>query len=464
MSMASMGRRTGAGRTRGSGPRLSTAAEKPLHAPSGRGRAETARARAATPASAAGDALGEEWSSAHGLGYHHPRDDPAAIFFMPEASLQGPGCVGLFARRLAEAGVRRALLVTSGPGGAMIAPGGPVSVVAAELEGAGVDSVVFDRVMPNPTAAVVDEGVEFYEAQGCDCIVSVGGGSPHDAAKGIAIVATHGGPIQRYEGVDRVPGKLVPLYAVNTTAGTASEMTRFTIITDTERKVKMAIVDAKCTPLAAVNDPLMHVGMPKGLTAATGMDALTHAIEAYVSNASNPLTDACSLHAIRLINRYLKDAQQDGRDLEAREFMAYSEFLAGMAFNNAGLGFVHAIAHQLGGFYNLPHGVCNAVLLPTVEAWNARAVPGLFIDLARAFDFAVGDDEADRAVRLVLGRIAEMNAELGIPRNLAELGVDPADFEVLAANALKDACATNNPVPYSHSEVVQILAEAYGEE
>ena len=266
-----MGRRTGvAGRARGAMgaapaatavPRLGTAAEKPvqLHAPNGRGRAETARARAAAPA--AGDALGE-WSSAHGLGYHHPRDDPAAIFFMPEASLQGPGCVGLFARRLAEAGVRRALLVTSGPGGAMVAPG-PVDVVSAELKGAGVASVVFDRVMPNPTAAVVDEGVEFYQDHGCDCIVSVGGGSPHDAAKGIAIVATHGGPIQRYEGVDRVPGKLVPLYAVNTTAGTASEMTRFTIITDTERKVKMAIVDAKCTPLAAVNDPLMHVGMPK---------------------------------------------------------------------------------------------------------------------------------------------------------------------------------------------------------
>ncbi len=194
----------------------------------------------------------------------------------------------------------------------------------------------------------------------CDFVVSLGGGSPHDCAKGIALCATNGGHIRDYEGVDRSAKPQLPLVAINTTAGTASEMTRFCIITDESRHVKMAIVDRNVTPLMSVNDPALMVAMPKGLTAATGMDALTHAIEAYVSTAATPITDACAIKAIELISANLRLAVRDGADLKARENMAYAQFLAGMAFNNASLGYVHAMAHQLGGFYDLPHGVCNA--------------------------------------------------------------------------------------------------------
>ena len=192
------------------------------------------------------------------------------------------------------------------------------------------------------------------KAEQCDFVISLGGGSPHDCAKGIALCATNGGEIADYEGVDRSAKPQLPLVAINTTAGTASEMTRFCIITDETRHIKMAIVDRNVTPILSVNDPELMLAKPKGLTAATGMDALTHAVEAYVSTAATPITDACALKAVELIARHLRTAVAHGDDLNAREQMAYAQFLAGMAFNNASLGYVHAMAHQLGGFYDLP--------------------------------------------------------------------------------------------------------------
>jgi len=249
--------------------------------------------------------------------------------------------------------------------------------------------------------------------------------------------------------------------AVNTTAGTGAEMTRFCIITDESRHVKMAIVDWRVTPTIAVNDPKLMVGMPKSLTAATGMDALTHAIEAYVSTASTPVTDANALHAIKLISTYLPLAVEDGANLKARDMMAYAEFLAGMAFNSASLGYVHAMAHQLGGFYNLPHGVCNAVLLPVVQEYNSKSVPALFIDMAVAMGFVeVGQDEG-KAVAAVLKAIRDLSARVGIPRNLKELNVKPEDFVVLAENAMKDACGFTNPKQPTKDEVVALFRQAY---
>merc|ERR1712050_72122 len=249
--------------------------------------------------------------------------------------------------------------------------------------------------------------------------------------------------------------------AVNTTAGTAAEMTRFCIITDDARHVKMALVDWRLTPTLAVNDPLMMVGMPKGLTAATGMDALTHAIEAYVSTASNPITDANAIHAMKLIATYLPQAVEDGKNMKARDMMAYAEFLAGMAFNSASLGYVHAMAHQLGGFYHAAHGVCNAVLLPVVQTYNAKHVPELFIDIAHAMGFVeVGQDSA-KAVSAVLKAIKDLNRKLGIPPNIKELGAKPEDFEALAANAMMDACGLTNPHQPTKEEVIQLFRQAY---
>jgi len=191
----------------------------------------------------------------------------------------------------------------------------------------------------------VREGLEILQRDACDCVISLGGGSPHDCAKGIALLATNGGDIKDYEGVDRSAKPQLPLISINTTAGTASEMTRFCIITDEARHIKMAIVDKNVTPLMSVNDPHLMAGMPKGLTAATGMDALTHAIEAYVSSAANPITDACALKAVTMIADSLRTAVNDGANMPARENMAYAQFLAGMAFNNASLGYVHAMLY-----------------------------------------------------------------------------------------------------------------------
>ena len=221
----------------------------------------------------------------------------------------------------------------------------------------------------------------------------------------------------------------------------------------------MAIIDWRVTPTVAVNDPVLMLGMPIGLTAATGMDALTHAIEAYVSTASTPVTDACALQAIKLVAQYLRRAVNTPDDMEARDMMAYAEYLAGMAFNSAGLGYVHAMAHQLGGFYNLPHGVCNAVLLPHVQAYNADAVPHLFRDIAAAMGETTLTD--GDAVAAALTAIRKLAADVGIPRNLAELGVLPKDFDVLAENAMKDACGATNPKAPSHGDVVAMFKAAH---
>ena len=231
---------------------------------------------------------------------------------------------------------------------------------------AGLKAVIYSGAEPNPTDKNVRDGVKAYKENKCDGIVSLGGGSSHDCGKGIALMIANGGDIRDYEGVNKSTKPMPPFLAINTTAGTASEMTRFCIITNSDTHVKMAIVDWRVTPNVAINDPLLMVGMPPALTAATGMDALTHAVEAYVSTIANPITDACALMAIKLIADYLRPAVANGTNLEARDKMAYAEYLAGMAFNNASLGYVHAMAHQLGGFYNLPHGVCNAILLPEV--------------------------------------------------------------------------------------------------
>src|SRR5574343_652179 len=258
-------------------------------------------------------------------------------------------------------------------------------------------------------------------------------------------MAANGGSIADYEGVDKSAKPQMPLIAINTTAGTASEMTRFCIITDEVRHIKMAIVDRNVPPLLSVNDPELMLAKPKGLTAATGMDALTHAIEAYVSTAANPITDACALKAVAMIATHLPQAVRAGRDMAAREQMAYAQFLAGMAFNNASLGYVHAMAHQLCGFYDLPHGVCNAVLLPHVEAYNAGVSAERLADVAQALGAAEAGASVVVNAERCLAAIRKLSADIGIPSGLSALGVKAEDIPTLASNALKDACGLTNP-------------------
>ncbi|WP_426118629.1 L-threonine dehydrogenase [Pseudomonas sp. DSP3-2-2] len=380
----------------------------------------------------------------------------SSTFFIPSVNIMGLGCLDEAMQAIRNYGFLKALIVTD----AGLAKAGLAAQIAGLLVEQGIDSVVYDGAKPNPTVSNVENGLAMLRERECDFVISLGGGSPHDCAKGIALCATNGGHISDYEGVDRSSKPQLPLIAINTTAGTASEMTRFCIITDEVRHVKMAIVDRNVTPLLSVNDPAMMAKMPKSLTAATGMDALTHAIEAYVSTAATPITDACALKAMALIADNLHKAVVDGSDLTARENMAYAQFLAGMAFNNASLGFVHAMAHQLGGFYDLPHGVCNAVLLPHVQSFNASVCPARLSDVAHAMGADTRGLSPEEGARAAIAAIRSLSSSIDIPPGLTALGVKEEDFPILAANALKDACGLTNPRPADQLQIEDIFRRA----
>ncbi len=333
----------------------------------------------------------------------------ATQFFMPVQNIIGAGALAQAMDAIAALGLKKALIVTDGGLSKM----GVADQIGGLLKEKGIDYAVFDQVQPNPTVSNVNAGLAKLKESSADCVISLGGGSSHDAAKAIAIVAANGGKIEDYEGLDKSKKPQIPLVAINTTAGTASEMTRFTIITDETRHVKMAIVDKHVTPLLSVNEPALMEGMPAPLTAATGMDALTHAVEAYVSTAASPITDAVAVKAIELIARYLPTAVSDPKNKEAREQMAYAQFMAGMAFNNASLGYVHAMAHQLGGFYDLPHGVCNALLLPHVERFNQQAAKARLDEIGAI----LGKNNPDLAGLDVIDAITKLARIVGIPKS-----------------------------------------------
>ena len=380
-----------------------------------------------------------------------------STFFIPAVNIMGNGCLDEAMTAIRNYGFRKALIVTD----AGLAKAGVAARVAEKLALQDIESVIFDGAKPNPSIANVEAGLEVLKQHQCDFVVSLGGGSPHDCAKGIALCATNGGHIRDYEGLDQSSKPQLPLVSINTTAGTASEMTRFCIITDEDRHVKMAIVDRNVTPLLSVNDPELMVAMPKGLTAATGMDALTHAIEAYVSTAANPITDACAIKAMELISQNLRKAVQDGKDLTARENMAYAQFLAGMAFNNASLGFVHAMAHQLGGFYDLPHGVCNAVLLPHVQTFNASVCAARLTDVARALGVDVSGLSPEEGAQAAVAAIRTLARDVEIPAGLRDLGAKLDDIPILATNALKDACGLTNPRRADQGQIEEIFRNAF---
>ena len=379
-----------------------------------------------------------------------------SAFYMPSVNLFGPGSVNEVGTRLAGLGAKKTLLVTDAGLHGM----GISESIAKIIREAGVEVAIFPKAEPNPTDKNVEEGLEAYKAENCDSIVTLGGGSSHDAGKGIGIVAANGGKIHDYEGVDVSEKPMVPLVAINTTAGTGSEVTKFTIITDSARKVKMAIVDKHVTPALSINDPELMIGMPPALTAATGLDALTHAIEAYVSTAATPITDALAIQAIKIIPKYLPKAVANGQDIEAREQMVYAQSLAGMAFNNASLGYVHAIAHQFGGFYNYPHGVCNAILLPHVCKFNLIAREERFADIAVALGENVDGLSTREAAEKGIAKIEQMAVDLGIPSGFTELGAKEEDIETLATNAMKDATAATNPRKPKLQEVMDIIKNA----
>lgn len=375
-----------------------------------------------------------------------------AIYYVPSINLMGAGCLNDLGATVKDLGFKKAFVVTDN----FLMGNGVASKVLNVLQDSGIEYEVYSEVVPNPTCKNVHDGLDRLKSTDCDFLVSIGGGSPQDTAKAIGILATNGGHIKEYEGVNLSKNKSLPIVAVNTTAGTSSEVTINYVVTDEDRHVKMVMVDKNSLATVTVNDPELMVEKPAALTAATGMDALTHAIETIVTPGAYPVSDATALAAVKIIFDYLPRAVENGHDIEAREQMVYAVFLGGIAFSNAGLGNVHAMAHQLGGIYNLPHGVCNAMLLPYVEEENAKYVPEKFVSIANVLGYDIEGKSAQECAAFVVNLMKELAKKVGIPESLGELGVNDIDFDLLAENAMKDICAPGNPVEFTKEQIIEL--------
>jgi alcohol dehydrogenase len=376
---------------------------------------------------------------------------------MPTVSLLGNGAIKEVGQQAKVLGGTKALLVTD-PGLVKL---GMVDTLKGYLEEAGLQVAVYDGVEPNPTDQNVRACHKAWQDNGCDLLITFGGGSSHDCGKGMGIMATCGGDIRDWAGIDTLKANLPPYIAINTTAGTGSEMTRFAVVTNTDTKVKMVFCDARLTANVAVNDPALMIGLPPGMTAATGMDALTHAIEAYVTTLlSNPLTDCLALQAISLIGKWLRKAVANGQDMEARDAMAYAEYLAGMAFNSAGLGIVHSMAHQPGSLLGKPHGVCNAICLPVVCEYNLIANAEKYAKVAEALGENIAGLSVMEAAEAAVAAIRRLSRDINIPKGLADIGVTEKDIPVMAENALNDVCTLFNPRTVKVEDLIALYKQA----
>ena len=374
-------------------------------------------------------------------------------FVAPEF-LFGVGAIDMSGQYAKNLGAQKVLLVTD-PG---VEAAGWVQHVTDSLNRLSIPYVIFTGVTENPKMQEVRAGARLYATAGCNMIIAVGGGSPMDCAKGIGIEVSHQRGIEEFEGVDLVEYPIPPLVCVPTTAGSSADVSQFAIIADTERKTKMAIVSKAVVPDAALIDPQTLTTLSPHQVACTGMDALTHAIEAYVSTANSPITDLHALEAIRLIAAHLPGAVATPQSIDHQGPMMLASLEAGLAFSNAILGAVHAMAHSLGGYFDLPHGECNAILLPGVVAFNYSACPERFDQVAAAMGIAIEQvPTAERTAKLV-GRIAALRSSVGISDNVRRFGVEKSDVARLAGFALQDACMATNPKLMQRSDVEAIYA------
>lgn len=350
---------------------------------------------------------------------------------IPPKTYTGPGCLECILDDIREREIKKCLIVTD----SFLADAEAGKKVRQILESADVSYRIYKGICPNPTIRTVAEGVEMCLEEKIDALISLGGGSAHDCAKAMRLTLT---------GKQKKRTDDLILIAVNTTAGTGSEATKFAIITDEERHQKMTLTDSRILPDIAVNDAILMTGMPKRLTAYTGMDALTHAIESYVSVGANAFTKGNAAHAIRLITQYLPKAYEDGSNLEARDKMAYAQYMAGIAFSNSGLGMVHAMAHQLGGMYDLPHGFCNAVLLPYVAEYNMDSCKKEYAEIMDMIcPGNIGSDKV-KAKKLVR-YLKTLNRNLDIPERIAGNQAKEGDEKLLAEMAKRDPSLSYNP-------------------
>ncbi|MCK9580463.1 MAG: iron-containing alcohol dehydrogenase [Methanoregula sp.] len=348
-------------------------------------------------------------------------------------------------------GARQVFIVTD----PNIISAGWVKDVTAGLDAEGIGHTVFSGVSTNPRDCEVMEGAGRYDDSGCDAILAIGGGSPIDCAKGIGIVVSNKGPVLEYEGVDNVTIPPPPMICIPTTAGTGADVSQFAIINDTKRRVKIAIISKMIVPDIALVDPVPLTTLSSELTAHTGMDAVTHSIEAYVSNASSPVTDIHALESIRLMNGHLLAAYHDPESVGERYQTLLGSLLAGLAFSNASLGAVHALAHSLGGYYDLPHGECNALLLEHVIEANYDACPGRYAAVGTALNVPLPEGKHG-----VIGAVRTLREALGVTDSLADLGVLKADLHELAKKAILDPCLATNPKKLSVTDLEHIYEKA----
>ena len=313
---------------------------------------------------------------------------------------------------------------------------------------------IFDNVEPNPKDYNVQEGAEMAKRLNPDCLVTVGGGSPIDCAKAIAVVARQGGAARDYVGPDKIGGDVLPLIAIPTTAGTGSEVTFSSVITDSKEKYKFSIKDSKIAPKVALVDPEMTLTMPPGLTAATGMDALTHAIEGFTANAAEPIADSAALYAIELITAYLRAAVSDGSNLEARAGMLLGSVLAGIAFSHSDVAAVHCVAEALGGKYDAAHGVCNAVVLPAVMEYNLDYCKDRYARIAAAMGLSY--ENVEEGARQAVKAVQKLASDVRLPE-FGSLGVQEKDFEELALNSFKNGSNIDNPRPMTEEDYLSLF-------
>lgn len=377
-----------------------------------------------------------------------------------ETSYYGAGCRSVIADEVRKRGFSKALLVTDKD----LIRFGVAEKIEEVLRNAGIPYEIFSDLKANPTITNVKDGVAAFKAAGADFIIALGGGSSIDTAKAVGIVVNNPefADVRSLEGTAETKHRAVPTFAIPTTAGTAAEVTINYVITDEEARKKMVCVDPNDIPMCAIIDCELMYSMPKGLTAATGMDALTHAIESYITPGAWTMSDMFEMKAIELIARHLKNAVDNGTDTAAREGMAEAQYIAGMGFSNVGLGIVHSMAHPLGAFYDTPHGVANALLLPYVMEYNAESpARPKYLDIARAMGVDTTGMSVDEGVAAAIGAVRALSLSIGIPQRLHEIGVKREDIPSLAVAAFNDVCTGGNPRPTSVEDIAALYETAY---
>ncbi|WP_136245651.1 iron-containing alcohol dehydrogenase [Mycobacterium intracellulare] len=353
-------------------------------------------------------------------------------------------------------GALRPLLVTDGG----LIEAGWATEMESHLRDQCIDACVWSGLTPNPKDREIAAGYDFYRSRGCDVLIAVGGGSVIDAAKGVAILAANGGNILDFEGVDKVAMPIPPLVVVPSTSGTGADVSQFCIITDTARATKITILGRALVPNTTIIDPRLLTTMPDWLNAATGLDALTHGIEAFVSLGHNQLTDHHALRAVVMVADNLIRTMERPQHLPARVQMAQASLEAGLAFSNSILGAAHAMSHQVGGLLDLPHGVINGVLLPHVVRFNAEADPTPYATIATCLGVADSRTPACEAALMLADRLRQLATEVGVPKGLADLGVRDEDVPLLASTALRDACMSTNPRPADEAHIEALFRAA----